>query len=263
MESSTPLPKTHAAITGKGSAFARYQDTVIGNRSLASLLYFEFCSWMSILPGAFGLALRQFFWPRLFGSCGRKVYFGRNVSLMHPKRIHIGESTVISDGCVLDARNPTAERVLQIGSNVMLSHGVVISCKNGSVSIGSDCGFGPYSVIQSAHGNAVSIGNDVIAGSYCFITGSGNYNTDRTDIPISKQGTLATDGTHLGDGVWLGAKASAVGGVTIGKDSIVGTGAVVTKSVPALSVCVGVPAKVIRTRGSHDEQFSQHDVALD
>lgn len=253
MTSTEPLPKTHAAVTGEGSALGRYQDVVVGRRSLRGLLFFEFCSWMSGIPGALGLLLRKTFWPRLLGSCGKKVYFGRNVTLMHPGRIRIGDHTVIGDGCVLDARNPTHDTVLELGANVMLSHGVVLSCKNGSIRMGDRCGFGPYSVIQSAHGNAVTIGNDVIGGSYCFVTGSGNYNTDRLDIPISKQGTLKTDGTHIEDGVWLGARASAVGGVRIGHDSIIGTGAVVTKSLPALSVGVGVPAKVIRKRGENEQ----------
>ena len=252
MTTTDPLPKTHAAVTGGGSALERYQDVVVGRRSWRGLLYFEFCSWMAGLPGALGLLMRKTFWPRLLGACGKKVFFGRNVTLMHPGRIRIGDNTVIGDGCVLDARNPTRETVLEIGSEVMLSHGVVLSCKNGSITIGDRCGFGPYSVIQSAHDNAVTIGNDVIGGSYCFVTGSGNYNTDRLDIPISKQGTLKTDGTHIGDGVWLGARASAVGGVSIGRDAIIGTGAVVTRSLSERSVSVGVPARVIRTRGKDE-----------
>jgi len=247
-----PLAKTHAAITGGGSSLDRYQDVVVGRRSLLGLFHFELCVWMSGIPGALGLILRNTFWPRLLGACGKKVFFGRNVTLMHPGRIRIGDNTVIGDGCVLDARNPTRDTVLDIGSGVMLSHGVVLSCKNGSISIGDRCGFGPYSVIQSAHDNAVTMGNDVICGSYCFVTGSGNYNTDRLDIPISKQGTLRTEGTHIGDGVWLGARASAVGGVTIGRDAIVGSGAVVTRPLPERSVSVGVPAKVIRMRGESE-----------
>ncbi|MEM1381976.1 MAG: acyltransferase, partial [Pseudomonadota bacterium] len=237
-----------AAVTGGGSALGRYQDVIVGRRSFTGLLYFEFCTWLSGVPGALGLLLRQVFWPRLLGSCGKKVYFGRNVTLMHPSRIRIGDRTVIGDGCVLDARNPTLETVLELGSEVMLSHGVVLSCKNGSIKMGDRCGLGPYSVVQSAHGNPVEIGNDVIGGSYCFVTGSGAYHTDRLDIPISQQGTLHTGGTTVEDGVWLGARAATLGGVSIGRDSIVGSGAVVSRSLPERSVSVGMPAKPIRTR---------------
>ena len=48
------------------------------------------------------------------------------------------------------------------------------------------------------------------------------------------------------DDCWIGACAVIMPNITIGKGSIVGAGAVVTKNVPPYSVVVGVPAKVIR-----------------
>ncbi|MFY8127193.1 MAG: acetyltransferase [Chitinophagaceae bacterium] len=52
--------------------------------------------------------------------------------------------------------------------------------------------------------------------------------------------------TNIEDGVFLGAGVSTVPRVTIGKWSIIGTGAVVTKDIPPFSVAVGNPAKVIK-----------------
>ncbi|KTD24024.1 MULTISPECIES: sugar O-acetyltransferase [Legionella] len=52
--------------------------------------------------------------------------------------------------------------------------------------------------------------------------------------------------------VWIATAATILGGVTIGENSVVGAGAVVTKDVPANSFVAGVPAKVIRSL-SHDE----------
>lgn len=48
------------------------------------------------------------------------------------------------------------------------------------------------------------------------------------------------------DGVWLGGHVTVLGGVTIGKGSVVGAGAVVTHDIPAYSVAVGNPAHVLR-----------------
>lgn len=45
---------------------------------------------------------------------------------------------------------------------------------------------------------------------------------------------------------WLGARVIVLPGVTIGENAIVGAGAVVTKDIPANSIAVGVPAKVIK-----------------
>lgn len=50
----------------------------------------------------------------------------------------------------------------------------------------------------------------------------------------------------IGKNVWIGAQCVIVKGVTIGDNAVIGAGSVVTKSIPANSVAVGVPAKVIR-----------------
>ena len=48
------------------------------------------------------------------------------------------------------------------------------------------------------------------------------------------------------DRVWIGARAIILKGVTVGHDSIIGAGAIVTKSVPPRSVVVGPAARVVR-----------------
>jgi len=45
---------------------------------------------------------------------------------------------------------------------------------------------------------------------------------------------------------WLGTGAIVLPGVSIGRGSIIGAGAVVTKDIPPLSLAVGVPARVVR-----------------
>jgi len=48
-------------------------------------------------------------------------------------------------------------------------------------------------------------------------------------------------------GAWIGAGASILPGVSIGKYAIVGAGAIVTKDVPDYGVAVGIPAKIVKT----------------
>ena len=52
---------------------------------------------------------------------------------------------------------------------------------------------------------------------------------------------------HIKKGAWIGAGASILPGVTIGKFAIVGAGAIVTKDVGDYEVAVGIPAKVLKT----------------
>ena len=56
----------------------------------------------------------------------------------------------------------------------------------------------------------------------------------------------------LGDNVWLGGGAIVCPGVTIGEDTVVGAGAVVTRDLPAGVVAAGVPARVLREIGEQD-----------
>ena len=57
---------------------------------------------------------------------------------------------------------------------------------------------------------------------------------------------LETKPVEIGDRVWLGSRVIILKGVTVGHDSIVGAGAVVTRSVPPHSVVVGSAARVIK-----------------
>ena len=56
----------------------------------------------------------------------------------------------------------------------------------------------------------------------------------------------------IGDNVWLGGGVIVCPGVTIGDDSVVGAGAVVTRDLPAGVVAVGAPARVLREIGDRD-----------
>ena len=242
------LAKTHAAVTGDRSALARYQDVVVGHRSLLGLAYFELCMWLAFMPGALGLMLRQVFWPRLFRSCGRKVYFGSNVTLMHPGRIAIGDRAVISNGCVLDARSPSSEVAITIGNDVMLSQGVMLSCKNAGIAVGDRVGIGPYTVVQATNDDPVLIDDDAVIAAHCYIAGGGQYRMDQPGVPIARHPMRRTGETRIGAGVWLGAHVNVLGGVSVGRDSVVGAGAVVTRSLPEMAICIGTPARVVRRR---------------
>jgi maltose O-acetyltransferase len=56
----------------------------------------------------------------------------------------------------------------------------------------------------------------------------------------------------IGDNVWLGGGAIVCPGVTIGSDTVVGAGAVVTRDLPAGVVAAGLPARVVRAATAED-----------
>ena len=68
---------------------------------------------------------------------------------------------------------------------------------------------------------------------------------------------------HIGDNCWLGAGVIVLPGVTIGENTVVGAGSVVTKNLPANVVAVGNPARVLRQINEHDKEFYYKDMKID
>ena len=68
---------------------------------------------------------------------------------------------------------------------------------------------------------------------------------------------------HIGENVWIGANAVVLPGVTIGDNSVIGAGSVVTKDIPANVVAVGNPCRVLREIGEHDKEFYYKDRKID
>ena len=60
---------------------------------------------------------------------------------------------------------------------------------------------------------------------------------------------------HIGKNCWLGAGVIVLPGVTIGDNSVIGAGSVVTKDIPANVVAVGNPCKVLREINDHDREY--------
>jgi acetyltransferase-like isoleucine patch superfamily enzyme len=240
--------KTHASVSG-GGLLRKYADVIVGSRSPWRVMYFEWCGLFAGMSGAVGMALRKVFWPRLFASCGKGVKFGQGMILRQPHRIKLGNRVVFGEGCVLDARSPGEATAIEIGDDGMLSVGVMLSCKGGRILLGDNIGVGPRVTIQSMGGEPVTIGRDCIIGAGCYFAGGGNYNTERVDVPIRLQGKRTMGGSRLEDDCWIGANCTVLGGVTVGRGSVIGAGAVVVRDLPSFSVSVGVPARVIRRRG--------------
>ncbi|MCI5207398.1 MAG: acyltransferase [Candidatus Electrothrix sp. ATG2] len=227
---------------------------MVGTRSLAAFLYYEWCQLLGPIPGALGMALRKVFWPAMFGSCGKGCMFASGIILRHPGRIHLGDAVIISEGCILDGRHGTESVSLRLGNNVILSNDVMISCKNGTVSIGENCGLNARTIVQSTNNCPVEIGPDCIIGQQCFLVGGGSYHFDQLDIPIREQGIRADGGVCLAEDVWLGGNVTVLGGVKMGKGSVAGAGALLTRSVDAYTVSLGAPARVIKNRKSSDRR---------
>ena len=226
------------------SKVGRYSDLVVGKPGFWALFKYELIVTLcAALPGALGLFLRSKLYPLLLGKTGRNVTFGANVTLRHPHKIEIGDDVVVDDGCALDAKG-TDNRGIRIGSGVFIGRNTILSCKNGDILVDDHANIGFNCEIFSA--SRVRLGRSTLVAAYTYLVG-GDHLFDRVDIPVLEQGRTAR-GIEVDDHVWLGAHVVVSDGSRVGRDAIVGAGAVVIGEIPPFQIAAGVPAKVIRDR---------------
>lgn len=209
---------------------------------LPEFLLTNLFGWMpSILCGP---QFRKLIYRLLFPRFPYKVFIEHNVDFFGTNFIEIGNGVYIFKGARLDARGHRNNR-LCLGDQVAIERNVEIGfLDNTNIYIGQETFIGP-NVCIGGPGN-IKIGNRCLIAAHTGIIAN-NHKFDDLSIAIKDQG-VTREGIVIEDDCWLGHGVTVLDGVTIGRGSIIGAGAVVTKSIPAFSIAVGVPAKVIKSR---------------
>lgn len=175
------------------------------------------------------------------------LFVGKRCSLKHCGHIYMGKSVQIGNNVTINA---LCKQGIKMGDNVTIKDGTIIEgygvMRNlgEGLSIGSNVGISQNCFI-AVRGN-VTIGNDTIFGPNVSIFAE-NHIADNVNMPIISQGERRAD-VHIGNGVWIGNKATILSGVTVGDGAIVAAGAVVSKDVEPFAIVGGVPAKLIKRR---------------
>lgn len=124
-----------------------------------------------------------------------------------------------------------------IQPNVYFSHCFNISCGRNFI-VNSNAYF---------HGlGGIEIGDYVLIGPNVVIS-SGKHEYKQNTGPVMLQ-HITPKKIIIGNGVWIGANAVIMPGVHLAEGTVVGAGAVVTKSTKPFTVVAGVPAKVVKHR---------------
>ena len=111
--------------------------------------------------------------------------------------------------------------------------------------VGENCSLMDGSTFDYGHCNLITIGNNVTIAPQAYLLAH-DASTKR-DLGYTKIGLI-----NIKDNVFIGARALIMPGVTVGENSIVAAGAVVTKDVPPYAIVGGVPARILRYR--YDEE---------
>ena len=112
------------------------------------------------------------------------------------------------------------------------------------VKIGENCHLNPYALIDLMYPELVTIENNVTLGSFSMLFAHNNPTANL----FLKQGDYPrkTGKIHIKSGAVINPGAIITLGVTIGKNSIISSGSVVTQDIPDYCVVVGNPARVIK-----------------
>jgi len=200
-------------------------------------------SLFSRLPGLPGIAARTFAY-RLIMKLDGYAAIEANARLRCTHNIRLGRNVFLDRGVYLHA----CPAGIEIGADTFIMHHAELHVFNfrdlphAFIKIGRRCFVGEFTLIRGQGG--VVIGDAVLIAPGVQILAV-NHNYGLIGIPIMDQGITAK-GITIKDGAWLGGGAVILDGVTIGEGAVIGANAVVTKDVPAHSVVVGSPARVIK-----------------
>jgi len=153
------------------------------------------------------------------GAFARWPLQGNVLEALRDGRLEVGEGTLFEPQVWLTV--PGEARV-RIGAGCFFNIGVMVAAES-LVEIGDHCMF--------ANG--------------CFVT-DGAHRFDDLDKPVPWQGFTSKGPTRIADNVWCGANVVVTSGVTVGERCVIGANSVVTKDLPARTICAGAPAKPLR-----------------
>lgn len=119
---------------------------------------------------------------------------------------------------------------------------IIIRGNGCKIFIGKKTTFGGARIINVGADNLIKIGNNCLFADNIEIWSSDTHAIfDSNHMMINQERAII-----INDNVWIGAHVKILKGVTIGKGSVIGLGALVTNNVPSCSISVGNPNRVIR-----------------
>ncbi len=176
---------------------------------------------------------------------GKKIYLGKNCTILNKKNIVFGKNVTIERFTIIDgyAKNKIIfGDGVKIGSFSKLLSTSHLSTFGVGLKMGNNSAVGDFTHFGATGG--LEIGNDVIMGSNVSFHSENHNFANKTKL-IREQG-VNSKGIKIGNNVWVGAKVTFLDGCQVGNNTVVAAGAVVNDVFPDNSIIGGVPAKVIK-----------------
>lgn len=202
----------------------------------------------SVLNGVLTMAARGSIVRLRLGAAAGTPLIGKRVRLRGARYIRTGRRLRVDDFAEIQG---TSTRGIRFGNGVTIGKFVTIRPSGlwgrflgVGLTVGDNTSIGPNCFLGCLGG--IDIGSDVMLAPGVMVFAE-THVFDSTERTIKSQG-LDYQPVVIEDDCWIASGAIITGGVRVGKGSIVGAGAIVTKDVPPGSVVAGNPARPIRTR---------------
>ena len=160
-----------------------------------------------------------------------------NVRVLVAETFAIGVAARIATGVKIVCRDFVAGRLLYLGDNANVGYGGTMT-STATLRIGDRVTIGQHTILNANY--PIEIGDNVGTGSYLAIWTHG-YHFGHGPLDGSK---TALAPVRIGRNVWLGFHVTILPGVSVGENTIVAAGSVLTRDAPADVLVGGVPAKV-------------------
>lgn len=197
---------------------------------------------------------------RLLGRVASKIYpYRLHIPMIHLMQwfytgFRLGEFKHLGNSSKLSFKiNIVGGQNIVVGDHVIIGGGTSLTAfptkdnyGQTIISIGDHSVFGPDCHLTAMKG--IFIGQGLRTGKSVLISDNSHGNCHikdqlmmkPDDRPLYSKGAI-----KIGNNVWIGEKSSIMGGVTIGDGAVIGANSVVTHDVPAYSIAVGCPAKIV------------------
>ena len=195
--------------------------------------FIKFKAWWRIRKMKFYTALLR----GSAGSIGNGTLICPPLQSFNIKEMHVGNNSRISEHCWIQCINNYQGREFAP-----------------ELKIGDDVHIGRFAHIIAC--GKMKIGNGVVIAERVYISDN-LHGFEDLDSPIMQQPLKLPGPVIIEDEVWIGNGACILPNVTIGKHSIIGSNAVVTKDIPPYCVAAGVPAKIIKQYNPQTEKWEK------
>jgi acetyltransferase-like isoleucine patch superfamily enzyme len=204
------IPKSHGSVDETGKTLLGVILSLLRRSLVAFGRAFDLCHTLIVRSS--------------FASWGSRSRIKRGARLENPHLIIVGSGVAIWECAWLNAKDDQANNVptLHIGDGAYIGR-----------------------LVQINAWRSVHIESNVMIADRVFISDS-DHNFSELEVPIKLQGDSFRGAVRLERGCWIGIGAVILPGVTIGRNAIVASNAVVTHDVPAHSVAAGVPARIVK-----------------